>query len=193
MNLEANLKELQYILKLKEINRGGRVLERPESSAEHVWSTMIIAKYFLTNFEELKDINQNEVMNIILFHELVEIESGDTFILDKKLKETQVIREQEAIETVSGKLSDYFKEEYVKYAHEFENQDSIESKFAKAMDQLEPLIHWLDYKEDWKKAGFTLEIINNKKRKYMEPFPPVLNVFETLVKYLVENNYLDYN
>ena len=59
------------------------------------------------------------------------------------------------------------------------------------MYQLEPIIHWLDYKEDWREAGFTREILIEKKRKHMENFKPVLDFFDEVVEYLVSNDYID--
>lgn len=189
-NFDKHRESLRYLNRLKYVERGGRVENRKESSAEHVWNVINIIMYFYTQFEELKYLDVSRLINIAIFHELVEIEVGDTFILDEKNKKTQSKREFNAIGNVTKHLFGKHSEKYKKYALEFENQGSDEARFVKAIDQLEPMIHWLDYKEDWKAAGFTQEILVNKKRMYMESFGPVIEFFDGLVDYLVENSYI---
>jgi hypothetical protein len=64
----------------------------------------------------------------------------------------------------------------------------LESKFAKAIDALDAIVHELDYKEDWK--GWTKEFIIEKKEKFFVHFPEIKKVFNEILDYMVTNNYI---
>ena len=89
------LLKLHDLYLLKEVERKTTVKERFESSAEHTYSCFILADYFLDLMGEKLD--RGRVMQLLLYHDMVEIYAGDTFILDdtgraeKKAKEHQAL------------------------------------------------------------------------------------------------------
>ncbi|MCK5026579.1 MAG: hypothetical protein KAS15_08330, partial [Nanoarchaeota archaeon] len=66
---------------------------------------------------------------------------------------------------------------------------TLEAKFAKAVDALDAAIHELDHKQDWK--GWTKEFLIEKKLNLLEDFPELKKSFNTILEYLIENNYLN--
>ncbi len=182
-----DIKQLQYLFKLKEVTRSGKVGERAESTAEHVWSTMLLAQYFMNRFD--LDLDRLKVFEIALYHDVVEIESLDTFILDDEAKKTQEDREKEAIEKIKQTMPEGLSD-YADIVDEFEGLESDEAKFVRAVDAIEPMIHWLDYKEDWTEFGFTEENLRKWKEKRVAVFPDLLNFFNNLIEYLKQEGYI---
>ncbi|MDI6737250.1 MAG: HD domain-containing protein [Nanoarchaeota archaeon] len=70
---------------------------------------------------------------------------------------------------------------------EFEECRTMEAKFARAIDQLDAVIHEMDYKADWK--GWTKEFLIEKKGKYFEHFPELKKAFEATVRYVEMEGY----
>ncbi len=92
--------------------------------------------------------------------------------------------EDKAYEILINKIPDELKEEYKKYYNEFKEQKTIESKFAKAIDALEPVIHVLDYKEQWHDQKWTEEKLRKYKEHYFINIPEIYAFFNELIKYL---------
>ena len=92
------------LYKLKQVNRNTNVLLRKESTAEYVFSSMILAQYFL---KKIKGLNENKVMKLLLYHDLVEVYAGDNYTFDvgelkkKELDEEAAAEKLEMIETGS--------------------------------------------------------------------------------------------
>lgn len=72
---------------------------------------------------------------------------------------------------------------------EFEEQKTMEAKFAKAIDCLDAQIQEADYKDDWK--GWTKEFLVNTMEQYFIPFPKIFSVFRELVDFFEKNGYFD--
>ena len=70
---------------------------------------------------------------------------------------------------------------------EFEKGESREAKFAKAIDALDPIIHELDYKEDWE--GWSEEFLKKKKGRFFAEFPCLQRAFEEVLSVLKEEGY----
>lgn len=131
------LLQLKYINKLKETyrfnsvkNKNGSI--RKESSAEHSWSCIVLADYFLTSFEF--NVDRLKVYELLLYHDLHEIESGD-FPLDPNIKHiNKKEKETKAIQIVCKKIPLSISNKYDELIFEFEHLTSKEAKFAKAID-----------------------------------------------------------
>ena len=72
---------------------------------------------------------------------------------------------------------------------EFEEQKTIEAKFALAIDKFDPMIQGLMVKEDWIANGFTEKALRNMKEKYLLDFPIMLKYFEEIIKFVSKNGY----
>jgi len=186
INMKEKLSRLHRLFQLKEIERAGKVLNRMESSAEHTWSTMILAEYFLKIMDH--DLDELKVLKLILYHDVVEIEAGDFKILERPENKKEL--ELKAFEKLKTQIPSILADEYSLLFDEYENATSKEAEFAKAIDVLEPMIHWLNDKEAWKTTGFTEENLRKHKQKYLEKFPSLLDFFNQMIEYLKQEDFI---
>ncbi len=182
-----DFKKLQYLYKIEEIDRYGEVKNRKESTAEHICTSFILANYFLKIIDE--ELDYKKVTQMLLFHDLVEIETGDTFILDNEKLNSIVDREAKAFKIVYSKFPEILKEDYKKLWQEYIECETREAQFVIAIDELDPIIQALDKKYLWHKYEFTEEKLRNKKQKSIEKFPKLLIFFEELIVYFDKNSY----
>ena len=111
---------------------------RNENDAEHAWHMAIMA-YLLKEYSN-EPIDITKVMVMCLIHDIVEIEAGDTYAYDEEAKKTQKAREEAAKEKLYSMLPEDQKQELMALFEEFEEQKTPEAKFARAMDNLQPLL-----------------------------------------------------
>ena len=111
---------------------------RRENDAEHAWH-MAVMSYLLKEYSNEK-IDIARVMIMCLIHDIVEIDAGDTFAYDDKGKESQREREEKAADRIFGLLPDDQRDELRAIFEEFEAQETPEAKFARAMDNVQPLM-----------------------------------------------------
>lgn len=111
---------------------------RRENDAEHAWH-MAVMSYLLKEYSNEK-IDIARVMIMCLIHDIVEIDAGDTFAYDDKGKESQREREEKAADRIFGLLPDDQRDELRAIFEEFEAQETPEAKFARAMDNIQPLM-----------------------------------------------------
>ena len=143
MNRERFEKQLAFILeadKEKNILRQTHLTGhgRRENDAEHAWH-MAMMIYLLKEYSN-KEIDVAKAMMMALVHDIVEIDAGDTYAYDSKGLETQKEREQRAAERIFGILPDDQRDELRALFEEFESGESPEARFAKAMDNFQPLL-----------------------------------------------------
>ena len=182
-----DLDKINLLLKLKEVNRVTKVLNRNESSAEHTYGCLMLADYLLSRFK--LNLDSEKVKKLLLYHDFVEIESGDTYFLDEEGVKNQKLKEQKAFKILQQKIPKEISQNYIALFDEYEQNETQEAKFAQAVDKLEPMIHALDYKELWHEKGFTEKNIREKKQKPMECFPELLNFFNEIMLFLKLNGY----
>lgn len=127
---------------------------RNENDAEHAWHMAIMA-YVLREYSNEK-IDVAKVMLMCLIHDIVEIDAGDTYAYDAENLKTQTARENAAKERIFSLLPDEQKEELIALFDEFEAFETPESKFAHAMDNLQPLmLNNSNGGADWKEHEVT--------------------------------------
>ncbi len=137
---------------------------RRENDAEHAWHMAIMAYLFKEYSNEPVDISK--VMLMCLIHDIVEIDAGDTYAYDEAGLKTQKAREDAAKERIFSLLPDEQKEELVKLFDEFEEYETPESKFAHAMDNLQPLmLNNSNGGGDWKEHKVTAEQVYGRQGK----------------------------
>ena len=129
---------------------------RNENDAEHAWHMAIMA-YVLREYSNEK-IDVAKVMLMCLIHDIVEIDAGDTYAYDAENLKTQKAREDAAKERIFSLLPDEQKEELIALFDEFEAFETPESKFAHAMDNLQPLmLNNSNGGADWKEHEVTAQ------------------------------------
>ena len=143
MNEERIEKQLAFckeIDKEKEIFRQTYLADgsRKENDAEHAWHmalmTILLSEYANEEIDVLKTIT------ILLIHDLVEIDAGDTYAYSEKGKDSQKERETTAAERIFGMLP---KDQGVKLRalwEEFEERKTPEARFARTMDNIQPMM-----------------------------------------------------
>jgi putative hydrolase of HD superfamily len=131
---------ITYIDNLKKIIRQNGLNDgsRPENTAEHSWhaalAALLLAPY--ANFP----VDTNKAVQMLLIHDLIEIEAGDTYIYDEAAAALQEAREQAAAETVFGRLPANQGKALRALWEEFEARETPEAKFAKSIDRFIPLL-----------------------------------------------------
>lgn len=179
-----NLDKIRKYYELKSVERMNSQGNRKENSAEHTWSTLILADLFIEYVEQ--PIDKLKVFEILLYHDVVEIEAGDTPNTPFHKRDEKEEKEYFAAKLLQTQLEKG--EKFYNLFMEYENQETIESKFAKCMDNIDAMIHEMDYKKDWK--GWSDEFLRSRKEKYFEEFPKLKEFFEELLTYLVDNEYI---
>ena len=135
--------QMQFCLELdkeKEIYRQTYIssASRKENDAEHAWHmavmALILGDYSNQNIDLLKTIS------MILMHDVVEIDAGDTYAYDEEAKKTQKERKLRAADRQYGLLPKEQAEKFKNLWLEFEVQKTPEAKFARAMDNIQPIM-----------------------------------------------------
>ncbi len=136
---------------------------RNENDAEHAWHMAIMA-YLLREYSN-EEVDICRVMLMCLLHDIVEIDAGDTYAYDEEAKKTQKAREEAAKERIFSLLPGDQKAELTAVFDEFEEQQTPEAKFARAMDNLQPLIlNNSNGGGDWMEHGVSAEQVYGRQR-----------------------------
>ncbi len=157
--IEKQLALLIELDKLKSVLRRTRVKSvngRLENSAEHSWHVALMAVLMEEHANTPVDICR--VMKMLLIHDVVEIDAGDTFVYDTAASKEQAEKEIRAAERLFGMLPTDQGEELLALWHEFEAAQTDDAKYAKALDRLIPML--LNYHNDgqsWQENGVTSE------------------------------------
>lgn len=168
--------------KLKSILRRSYVIkgERRENSGEHSWHTALLAM-ILAEYSN-RSIDISKVIQMILVHDLVEIDAGDTFIYDEAGNAAKGVRERAAAERVFGLLPADQRDQVRQLWEEFESQRTAEAKFANAMDRLMPVLHnhFTDGRS-WREHNVTQEQALAKNRKIADGAKELWDLAQSLI------------
>ena len=137
---------------------------RKENDAEHAWHMAVMA-YLLKEYANA-EIDIGKVMIMCLIHDIVEIDAGDTYAYDEENLKTQKAREDAAKERIFSLLPDDQKKEMTALFDEFEAYETMESRFAHAMDNIQPLL--LNHSNeggDWKEHDVHSEQVYGRQNK----------------------------
>ena len=137
---------------------------RNENDAEHSWHMAIMA-YLLREYAN-EEVDIAKVMLMCLIHDIVEIDAGDTYAYDEEALQTQKTREDAAKQRIFSILPLEQAEEFIALFDEFEAYETAESKFAHAVDNLQPLIlNNSNNGGDWREHHVTVEQIYKRQSK----------------------------
>jgi len=134
--LEQQIAFIVEIDKAKAILRTSKHIhgEVLENDAEHSWYLAMMAVVLAEYAGETVDITR--VIRMVLIHDLVEIDAGDTDAYDQDGQNTRVSREQLAAQRVFGLLPDDIGDELRELWEEFEARETADAKFAAALDRM---------------------------------------------------------
>ena len=137
---------------------------RNENDAEHAWHMALMA-YLLKEYSN-EPVDIAKVMLMCMIHDVVEIDAGDTYAYDAEGLKTQKEREDKAKERIFSLLPDDQKAELIALFDEFETYETPESKYAHAMDNLQPLLlNNSNGGSDWKEHGVTIDQVYCRQSK----------------------------
>jgi len=154
---------------------------RNENDAEHAWHMAIMA-YLLQEYSNEK-IDVARVMLMCLIHDVVEIDAGDTYAYDAEGLKTQKAREEAAKERLYSMLPEDQKADLVTIFDEFEERKTPEAKFARALDNLQPLI--LNNSNDggeWKNHDVTAKQVYGRQSRTREGSEKLFEVTDRILK-----------
>ena len=179
-------RQIKFILemdKLKQIYRQTCILDksRRENSVEHSWHIAIMAIIFSEYAN--KQIDLFRVIKLLLVHDLVEIDAGDTFCYDQQARINQHEREVEAANRLFKLLPEDQAVEFESLWNEFEECKTPSSRFANALDRIQPLIN--NYYSDgliWRKNGIKSFQIKARYYDIMEITPKLRNYAAELIE-----------
>lgn len=180
------INQLRKVYELKQVYRHASVDDRKESTAEHTFSSLVLADFLMLKHDF--NVNRHRVLDLILYHDFVEIYSGD-MPLHSALRSSMQSKESAAAKRLFNELPPSLARKYKPLYEEFEGRQTREAKFAFAIEQLDAEIHELDYKKDWK--GWTEELLRKLKGHCFEEFPELKKLFEEQIRYLRKNRYFD--
>lgn len=191
MKLEKQIKFICEIDKLKSVFRQTYLMDksRKENDAEHSWHLSVMV--FLLKEYANEDFDLQKVIQMVLIHDLVEIIVGDVLIYDTEARKEQAEKEQKAAVEIFSQLPDEQGNEFLSIWREFEEGETIESRFAKSLDRLQPILHNFytegkAWKEHQIKVSQVIESNQHIKNGSKELWEFTMNLINTAV----ERNYL---
>jgi len=152
-------RQLRFILeadRLKGVGRQSYVLggARKENSAEHSWHVALMVLVLAEHADA--PVDRFRVVQMLLVHDIVEIEAGDTYIYDAQGNQSKAQREQAAAERLFGLLPADQAAAFRALWQEFEAGETAEARFANSLDRLMPLLHNVATAgRSWREHGVT--------------------------------------
>jgi putative hydrolase of HD superfamily len=185
MQTDKLLQQINFIKeidKVKYIQRKTKLFnsDRCENDAEHSWHlammTIVLAEHADVPIDVLK------VLKMVLIHDIVEIDAGDTFIYDTTKNHINTDEERIAANRIFGMLPHEQAAEFIAIWEEFEEGQTNEAKFAKSMDRLEPLLQNISNDGGtWKEFGVNYAKVYEKKKAIKNGSSSLWNYAEGLI------------
>ena len=166
---------------LKKVKRSGWIswvgVERPESVADHSFRSAILAMCIA----DLKGLNTEKLMRMLLLHDVHEAIIGDyDYFAKRKIGRSELKKKElEAIEKMLENLPEKLKQKYLSIWLEFEEQKSLEAKIARQIDQLEMVFQALEYeKEGYSKEKLDVFWENVREKLSDESLKRIFEILE---------------
>ena len=194
MDTERLEKQIDFILeldKMKNLYRQTYVLheDRKENDAEHSWHLGIMA-FLLAEHSDMP-VNAEKVTKMVLIHDIVEIDAGDTYCYDQEGYKTKADREEKADQRIFGLLPDDQKKEFYELWREFEDSLTPEAKFAAALDRLQPLL--LNYTKggiSWTEHGVHKEQVLARNSEVKNISHNIAELINSIINDAADKGYL---
>lgn len=194
MKTDKLLQQINFIKeidKIKYIERKTKLFnsDRNENDAEHSWHlammTIVLAEHSDVPIDVLK------VLKMVLIHDIVEIDAGDTFIYDTEKNHTNTDEERTAANRIFGMLPKEQADELISIWEEFENGETHEAKFARSMDRFEPLLQNASNNGGtWAEFGVSYDKVYEKKKDIKEGSSSLWSYAENLINESVDKGIL---
>ncbi|MBQ6181530.1 MAG: HD domain-containing protein [Ruminococcus sp.] len=187
LNMDERLRQqISFMLeldKMKALYRQTYVLneDRKENDAEHSWHLAVMA-FLLAEHSNLP-VDVLKVMKMVLIHDVVEIDAGDTYCYDTEGYKTKADREEKAAQRIFGLLPTDQKDEFYSLWREFEEAATADSKFANLLDRLQPIL--LNYTRDgisWKEHGVFSDQVRARNLHSGEASDDIAALIEEIIR-----------
>lgn len=197
-NLTLSNKLQQQISFLKEIDDLKQILRqtvltkdrRQENDAEHSWHlAMLVITLF--GYSNDKSIDLLRTVKMVLIHDIIEIDAGDTFCYDDHDRNEKTEKERKAAHRIFGILPKVQAQEFIDLWEEFEAMETPEAQFAAAVDRLQPLL--LNYYSEgyaWKKHGIKRSQVIERNHHISKGSKVLWKFAENLINESVNKGYL---
>lgn len=163
---------------MRDFNDDGTFHRRRENDAEHSFHLALFAMTLAEHANVPVDLLR--VMKMVLIHDIVEIDAGDTYCYDTDGYKSKREREERAADRLFGILPEDQKKEYRALWEEFEAVDTAESRFAAALDRMQPML--LNYTKNgisWQEHGIFYSQVHERNKH-------IANGSEELWEYMEE-------
>lgn len=188
----SEVKKLQYLYGLKREIRYGQT--RPandlsESVAEHLYGMNLLAHYFLPLEDPDQKMNKVSIFEMILLHDIDEIETGDTigYLKTKDMYDNEELARQAVIK----KSPEHLQKSMSEIMKSYNAQETSEAKFVKALDRFEPLIQMYSNfgRQIILKIKTTAADSARIKEPYLKDFPVMFAYFQVIQQAMIDENF----
>jgi putative hydrolases of HD superfamily len=190
-NLLKQVAFIKEIDKLKYIQRKTKLFnsDRHENDAKHSWHLAMMTIVLAAHSD--KPIDVLKVVKMVLIHDIVEIDAGDTFIYDSLKNHTNTDEERIAAKRIFGILPTEQAAELITIWKEFEDGTTDEAKFAKSMDRFEPLLQNVSNNGGtWAEFNVPYQKVYDKKKVIKNGSTSIWNYAENLINESVDKGIL---
>ena len=194
MSQDRLKQQINFIIeldKLKTIVRTSYLTDasRRENSAEHSWHVTMMALLLSEHCPEKLD--SFRIVRMLLVHDIVEIDAGDTCIYDTIAARDKSEREMKAATRIFGLLPADQTADFQELWLEFESRRTPEAKFAAALDRLMPLLHsYCTQGEHWKEDRIVLSQVMKINRTICHGSPKLWDFARSIIEECVAEGYL---
>ncbi len=189
--LQQQITFILEIDKLKSVFRQTYITvdQRHENSAEHSWHLATMALVLMDYAEEKVDLCH--VLRLLLVHDIIEIDAGDTYCYDELGIKDQSAREHQAAERLFGLLPEDQANTMGELWLEFESRSTPEAKFAAALDCLMPLLHNLHTGgKSWQEHNITMDQVIAHNRAIRDGSAQLWQFAQSIIEQAVAKGYL---
>lgn len=187
-------KQIEFMLeldKMKNLYRQTYVLheDRKENDAEHSWHIAMMA-FLLAEYAQ-PDTDIFKVMKMLIVHDVVEIDAGDTYCYDYEGYKSKAEREEKASQRIFGILPEVQKTEFYSLWREFEDGLTPEAKFAGLLDRLQPII--LNYSKNgisWQEHTVKAEQVKDRTKQFADVSPELYELIDKIINDSAQKGYL---
>jgi putative hydrolase of HD superfamily len=193
LRLQRQVEFIVEIDKLKQVLRQTFTTNnlRQENSAEHSWHIALMA-ILLAEYVDSTKINVFRVVQMLLIHDLVEIDAGDTFCYDDAARKDQHERELQAAERIFNLAPRDQAKTLMALWKEFEACETLDSRFANAIDRLQPLLNnYFTKGKAWIKHNIRRNQVVDRNCIIREEAPKLWDYVKELIDDAVQQGFLE--
>jgi putative hydrolase of HD superfamily len=183
---------IREVDKMKSVFRKTLLMDgsRYENDAEHSWHLALMA-VLLGEYANPPGVNLARVIEMVLVHDLVEIDAGDTYCYDDVGNASKGDRERAAADRLFGLLPDDHQRRMRSLWEEFETRRTPEARFAAALDRLQPLMHnYFTGGVVWRQNGVGSAKVLERNHHVVDGSTVLWDYAEMLIRQAMEEGYL---